>query len=147
MNELLHDLYFARLKFQELKLKEKELKAKFENSVEFCDIMRQEVEETGHINSIEKQIEQAGMDKYLVDAVKTNPGYVVKETKKVVLKNVEYLREWCIHNFRPALKLDEKMVNDAAKTGAIPQDYFELFNIPQLQISSNLSEFSGEKQE
>jgi hypothetical protein len=48
-------------------------------------------------------------------------------------------RAWCITNFTPALKLDTKMIEKAAKDGTIPAELVKITTEPSAYIDSDLS--------
>lgn len=50
-------------------------------------------------------------------------------------------REWCLMNFRPALKLDAKVFEKAVKDGTIPADLAKVDVEPRAQISTDLSDY------
>ena len=51
------------------------------------------------------------------------------------------MKTWCLTNFTPALKVDTKAVETAAKNGNIPADLVRVEEQPQVYIDSDLSQF------
>jgi hypothetical protein len=62
----------------------------------------------------------------------------IKNFTVVEIPNAEAAREWSFTNFRPALKLDTKVFEKAAKDGSIPVDLARIIEEPRILISSKL---------
>ena len=74
---------------------------------------------------------------------KPHPAIQIKEFDVVQILDKERAREWCLANFRPALKLDEKTFEKAAKDGTIPADLAMVSKEPRVQIASDLSDYAA----
>lgn len=93
-------------------------------------------------DTLEGQVREAGLAQYQVSKNKTpGTGWAVKIFKKVVVQEGIDLKEWCLHNFTPALKVDEKLFEKAAVVGGIPASVATVEDDPRVQIASDLSEF------
>ncbi len=68
------------------------------------------------------------------------PHEKVKIENHTIVKpyNEANAREWCFTNFRPALTLDTKTFEKAAKDGQIPSNIVETDTEPRAKISSKL---------
>lgn len=54
------------------------------------------------------------------------------------------VRDWCLKNFTPALKLDTKMVEKAAIAGTLPEWLTEVTETPKVMIPQDLSAYLKE---
>lgn len=72
---------------------------------------------------------------------KPHPAVQVKVFSVVKIQNDAAAREWCFSNFRPALKLDTKTFEKAARDGNIPADLAVVSDDARVQIATDLSEY------
>lgn len=92
--------------------------------------------------TLESQIRECGLKQYEADHNKTpGTGWSVKVFKKVEVMAGVDLKEWCLHNFTPALKVDEKLVEKAAIAGGIPKNVVTVKDDPRVQIESDLDKY------
>jgi hypothetical protein len=66
------------------------------------------------------------------------PQLAVKQFTVVEIPDPSQAREWCFNNFRPALKLDTKVFEKAAKDGSIPAELALVSKEARAQIATVL---------
>ena len=90
-----------------------------------------------------EQLKEEAISAYGVDLDKKpeHGGYEIKMSTVVTLMDEPHLREWLFENFRPALKVDTKVVEKAAKDGTIPAEFAEVKEEPKVYVKSDLSSF------
>lgn len=82
----------------------------------------------------------AALEKYFLDQQKqVGFGIEVKIFTKAEIVNESSMREWCLRNFTPALKLDTKAVEKAAIAGSIPPELVTITTEPKVMIPQDLS--------
>jgi len=81
----------------------------------------------------------------LYDEGETLPEQVAVKWFTVVTQyDSQAARDWCFNNFRPALKLDNKMFEDAVKKNLVPHDLAISTKEARVQIATKLN-FCEEK--
>jgi len=90
------------------------------------------------ITQLEIEIRAEAVDVF--KAGTKQPHEKVKIEMHTIVKpyNEANAREWCFTNFRPALSLDTKAFEKAAKNGQIPENIAETDTEPQAKIASKL---------
>ena len=143
MKELLARLAKAR-QFENLcVLARKDALAEFEASEYYQTLMVQAAEAQKDVIMFTEQLKEEAISKFGIDLDKKpeHGGYEIKMSTVVSLTNEPKLREWLFENFRPALKVDAKVVEKAAKDGTIPADFAEVKEEPKVYVKSDLSKF------
>ena len=144
MKELLARLAKAR-QFENLcVLARKDALAEFEASEYYQTLMVQAAEAQKDVILFTEQLKEEAISKFGVDLDKKpeHGGYEIKMSTKVTMNFEEpVIREWCFANYRPALKLDMKLVEKAAKDGTLPVDFSSVQEEPKVYIKSDLSKF------
>ena len=92
----------------------------------------------GRVDELESTIKENS-----VASGQKNPHEAVTVKLFTVVKIVDdaKAREWCMTNFRPALKLDTKVFEKAAKDGTVPADLAVVEEDPRAQIATDLSKY------
>ena len=72
---------------------------------------------------------------------KKQRGVSIKIFKVATITDENKARQWCITNFTPALKLDTKAFEKAAKEGTVPAELATVTDEPRAQIDTDLSAF------
>lgn len=92
----------------------------------------------GYITQLENEIRAEAVDAF--KAGTKQPHEKVKIEMHTIVKpyNEANAREWCFTNFRPALVLDTKAFEKAAKDGQIPANIAETDTEPRAKIASKL---------
>ena len=131
--------------FEELTKKAKQdAVAEFEASPFYQALMVQAADAQKDVIMFTEQLKEEAVSQYGVDLDKKpeHGGYEIKMSSKVIMHNEEpVIREWCFENFRPALKLDMKVVEKAAKDGNLPPDMSSVVEEPKVYVKSDLSGF------
>ena len=144
MIDLLKSLAKARRLEELTKLAKQDAVAEFEASPFFQALQVNHAEAVAKTNELTEQLKQDGIDIYNLDGEKKpeHGGYEIKMSTKVTMNFEEpVIREWCFSNYRPALKLDMKLVEKAAKDGTLPVDFSSVSEEPKVYIKSDLSGF------
>jgi hypothetical protein len=148
MNELLKGLAKARQLEELTKKAKQDAVAEFEASPFFQALQFNHAEAVAKTLELTEQLRSDGLDIYNLDGEKkpSHGGFEIKVGKKIVF-NVDpnVIRDWCFDNFRPALKLDFKKVEDAAKSGDLPTDFSSVEDEPKVYIKTDLSKFLEEE--
>ena len=69
------------------------------------------------------------------------PAYDVAINKSITIPDEGAAIRWCITNFTPALALNKKVFETAAKAGTVPNALANYNKIPTVKIHSDLSEW------
>jgi len=144
MIDLLKSLAKARRLEELTKLAKQDAVAEFEASPFFQALQVNHAEAVAKTNELTEQLKQDGIDIYNLDGEKKpeHGGYEIKMSTKVTMNFEEpVIREWCFSNYRPALKLDMKLVEKAAKDGTLPVDFSSVSEEPKVYVKSDLSGF------
>lgn len=89
------------------------------------------------IAQLEANIRQQALDLHRANA--SLPEYItVKMFTVVEIPDELKAKEWCIAHFTPALKLDSKVFEKAAKDGNIPDELAAVTKEPRAQIATKL---------
>lgn len=88
------------------------------------------------IVQLEAQIRSTALELY--DCAAELPSRVTVKWFKTVKYNANVAREWCMKNFTPALTLDTKTFEKAAKDGTIPADIASVSKEARAQIATKL---------
>ena len=144
MKELLARLAKAR-QFEDIcVLARKDALAEFESGEYYQSLMVKAAEAQKDVILFSEQLKEEAISAYGVDLEKKpeHGGYEIKMSTKVTMNFEEpVIREWCFANYRPALKLDMKLVEKAAKDGTLPVDFSSVSEEPKVYIKSDLSGF------
>jgi hypothetical protein len=68
-------------------------------------------------------------------------GVKIKMYTTVRINDEGRAREWCLHNFTPALKLDVKTIEKAVKDKTVPEDLAETADEPRATIATDLDKY------
>lgn len=101
------------------------------------------------IKTLAKQLDETDADirkialaAYAVTGDKKPDGPVeIKVFKVATILDPDRAREWSLHNFTPALKLDESAFKKAAIAGTIPSSLATVSEEARAQIATDLSEY------
>ncbi len=94
------------------------------------------------ISQMEESLRAAALESFALDGnKKPHPAVTIKMFSSVKIANEESATEWCFANFRPALKLDAKIFEKAAKDGNVPSGLVVVGEEPKAQIATDLSEY------
>lgn len=137
LNEMLDSLKVVRERHEEAKAKQAELLAAFQQTAEWEQLQVIRAFAAGEIEQIEAQVRMTALD--LSELCAEIPERVtVKMFNVVEIYDELKAKEWCIDHFTPALKLDGKVFEKAAKDGNIPADLVKVFKEPRAQIATKL---------
>lgn len=90
----------------------------------------------------EENLRNQALERYaLTRDKKMGFGVEIKLFKTARIVNEGNMREWCLHNFTPALKLDIKAIEKAAIAGSIPEAMVEVTETPKVMIPQDLSAY------
>lgn len=88
------------------------------------------------------------LDQYKAESQKkVGFGIEIKISKTARIVNESAMREWCLSNFTPALRLDTKLVEKAALSGNIPETMYQLSEEPKVMLPTDLSEYLDSQDE
>ncbi len=143
MNELITKLAQSRRSLVELVEEKEELLASAIAKIPGYENLLTEITKTKEsIESIEKQIRDSAVQDFRVRGNKRPHDAVqIKVFQIVSVVDEPKAREWCFQNFRPALKLDTKTFEKAAKDGSVPSDLVVCEEEPRAQIATDLSKY------
>lgn len=97
---------------------------------------------TNSAEIIGKEIEILCLPQFKADGNKhPHEAVTIKEFDVVAIANETAAREWCFTNFRPALKLDNKVFEKAATDGSVPAELATVTKEARVQVASDLSKY------
>ena len=131
----------ARREAEQASAKRKAMLEAFKNSSEYLEVVDAETFETDLVERLENTLRAEALGQYTNDNNKSGTGYKIKTVKRIEIPDPEKVKTWCLINFTPALKVDTKAVETAAKNGNIPADLVRVEDQPQVYIDSDLSQF------
>ncbi len=135
--ELLAQLKVNREAFERAKSERQAALAKFESSLEYVHLMQLQAENDADIAEGENKIRLLALEEY--DNGNELPEQLaVKMFSVVSITDDLKAKEWCIAHFTPALKLDVKVFEKAAKDGNIPVDLATVKKEARVQIAAKL---------
>lgn len=146
MEELLARLHIARTELEKIATERKMRQQKFNETEEMVKLVQQEALAKGTEEGARLAVVNAALEKYKIDKIKTNPGYVVNESTEAEIKDPANLREWVIKNSPIMMVVDTKQVLSIATgdNNTIPADLVEVNKVEKVKISSKLEEFIKE---
>ena len=97
------------------------------------------------LDDAENQVRGDALELYLANGEKKHDGYQVKLFSVVAIPDAKRAFEWCLNHFTPALKLDTKVFEKAAKDGSVPDDLASVSEDPKVYIDGDLSRFLVEQ--
>lgn len=138
LTSLLASLAKTRATLEELKAEKKALVDEFENSKNYLDLKSQIAVHEEFAETFSKFVRDGALK------AKTLPqGVTVKTFKEALVLDGEAAREWCFENFKPAMKIDEKILKGAIKDGLVPASIGKVVEEKRAQIASDLSSYLG----
>jgi hypothetical protein len=137
--ESIANLAVLRKEIEEVKAVMKSELENFQASLFWQDlqIRRAGIEEA--IIFAEARVRMDAITAYNADGIKKGKGVSIKMKTTAEIVDENATRAWCIGNFTPALKLDTKMIEKAAKDGTIPAELVKITTEPSAYIDSDLS--------
>ena len=91
------------------------------------------------VENLEADIKELAKNEYMANGnKKPHDAVQIKLFSVVDILNETAAREWCFLNFRPALSLDVKKFEKAAKDGSIPAELATVSEEPRVQIATKL---------
>lgn len=137
MNEQLDQLKTARELLDLAKAAKKRLVEEFQKTEEFATAISAEAFAQDEVDRLDAKIRADALSLHEICA--DLPDRVtVKKFTNVSIKSIPDAIAWCKQNFTPALKLDEKMFEKAAKDGTIPAELAEVKTEFRAQIATKL---------
>lgn len=110
--------------------------------VVYIGIEKQITDMKGLQDALDANIRAAALGQYLKDQNKhPGSGVEIKVFPAIEHGAPEAIREWCLHNFTPALSVNYKVFDKAALDGNIPKNLATVRDEPRAQIAQDLSEF------
>ncbi len=137
LNEMLDQLKVTREHAQGLRNERKQMIEEVQATPAFKALTEAGLEADVTISQLDIEIRNLTLDMYKADAY--IPDRVsVKMFTVVSIPNELAAKTWAISNFTPALKLDTKVFEDAAKKGNIPAEIATVTKEPRAQIATKL---------
>lgn len=94
------------------------------------------------LDETDADIRKIALDEYATyQNKKPGNGIEIKVFKVATILDPDRAREWSLHNFTPALKLDESAFKKAAIAGTIPPTLATVEEEARAQIATDLSEY------
>ena len=137
LNELLDQLKVAREHAQGLRDERKQMIEEVQATPAFKALSEAGTEADETTAQLEADIRKMALDMYGADAY-IPERVTVKMFTVVNIPNELAAKTWAISNFTPALKLDTKVFEDAAKKGNIPAEIATVQKEPRAQIATKL---------
>jgi len=95
------------------------------------------------VEEMERVVRETAVEYYFADA--SIPSAVsISQYKVVAIPDLPAAKEWALKNFTPALLLDVKAFEKAAKDGSIPSTLAVVTSEPRAKIASNLDDIEVE---
>jgi hypothetical protein len=99
-------------------------------------------ETSATVSQMEEAVRSAALESFRADGnKKPHPAVSIKIFQTTKILDEDAAREWCFANFRPALKLDAKTFEKAAKDGNVPAELVTIGEDPRAQIATDLDEY------
>lgn len=137
LNELLDQLKVAREHAAGLRAERNAMIEEVQATHAFLALSEAGLEADTTISQLDLEIRAMTLELYGADAAL--PERVsVKMFTTVSIPNELAAKTWAISNFTPALKLDTKVFEDAAKKGNIPAEIATVQKEPRAQIATKL---------
>lgn len=137
LNAMLDQLKDAREHAQGLHDERKQMIEEVQATPAFKALSEAGTEADETTAQLETEIRKLTLDMYKADAAV--PDRVsVKMFTVVSIPNELAAKTWAISNFTPALKLDTKVFEDAAKKGNIPAEFATVQKEPRAHIATKL---------
>ena len=131
----------ARKEAEQASTKRKAMLDAFQNSDDYQAVSESAKLWNAQVERLENTLRAEALGQYENDNNKSGTGYKIKTVKHIEIPDPEKVKAWCLTNFTPALKVDMKAVETAAKNGSIPADLVRVEEQPQVYIDSDLSQF------
>jgi len=132
MNEKLKTLAQLRDRFAVAQAERKQLEKELLDFPAYTDLVATEKDLKEALQVAEDELRAFALDQFNQDGEKVKDGWKIKSFTIVSIPDVKRATDWCLRNFTPALKLDEKVFKDTAKSGNVPDE-----------VDSDLSRFLG----
>jgi len=137
IENLLDQLKAAREHAQGLRDERKQMLEEVQMTPMFKALTEAGLETDITVGQLEEEIRNMTLDLYMADAaIPERTGIRNKTT--VNIPSELSAKTWCIDNFTPALKLDTKVFEDAAKKGNIPSILATVKTEPTVTIATKL---------
>jgi hypothetical protein len=127
----------ARESAEALKLAKREMIENVQQSDDFMKLDILSREGDALITELESSIRAAALALH-AEFCELPSRVTVKNFTVVTISDEAKAREWCLTNFRPALKLDAKTFEKAAKDGTVPADLATITKEARAQIATKL---------
>ena len=138
-DQTIQELKQAREEAEALKASAKAMLEIVEKSPAYIEAADQARKAADYVLDLESHIRHEALATYVDTQEKhPRPEIEIKVFKVVDILNDVAAREWCFLNFRPALKLDTKTFEKAAKDGSIPAELATVSEEPRVQIATKL---------
>ena len=136
------ELAQMRVRRNELHSKQQKLMLALQNSEPYMQLDQMRTQADAEIERLSEEIRMKALEEFNGTNNK-HPfeGVQIKFFTVVSIPDEAKAREWCLSNFRPALKLDLKVFEKSAKDGTIPADLAKVEAEPRAQIATDLSEY------
>jgi hypothetical protein len=139
MNDLITKLKNARSELERVKEEQKAALGAFQQTAEWQDKQLERLSHSGDVDGLEAAIRDLAISEYQASGNKKPHELVqIKIFRIVDILNRAAAREWCFLNFRPALSLDDKKFEQAAKDGSVPAELATVAEEPRAQIAKDL---------
>jgi hypothetical protein len=148
IRNLLMGLAVNRINAADLNAKKKALVQRLlEKNDEYIDIKERLELELTAIAASETKVREMALAEYEIAKEKQIiPDVLYIKNQTVVDYDAARAREWCLHNFTPALSLDTKAFEAIAKQkGRIPDDLATVKDEPKAYIATNLNQWAKEE--
>jgi len=138
-DQTIQELKQAREEAEALKATAKGMLEVVEKSPAYIEASDKARKAADYVLELESHIRHTALTEY-ADTQDKHPRseIEIKLFKVVDILNDVAAREWCFLNFRPALKLDTKTFEKAAKDGSIPTELATVSEEPRVQIATKL---------
>lgn len=133
----LNELAKARETAEAVKLAKREMIENVQKSDDFMNLDTLDREGSALIAELESSIRAAALALH-GNSCELPARVTVKNFTVVTITDEGKAREWCLTNFRPALKLDTKTFEKAAKDGTVPADLATVTKEARAQIATKL---------
>lgn len=137
----IHELAVLRQEVEEVKEVMKSELERFQASEFWTDLQTRRAGIEEAIRFAEEKVRTEAVNQYKADGSKKGEGVSIKMKTTVEIVDEAAARTWCIGNFTPALKLDTRIFEKAAKDGTVPAELVKIEIEPSAYIDSDLSKY------
>ena len=141
IKQVLEDLAYSRMIAEAAKDAKKRLEEEFWARPENQEILEATSHAVEVLAECESKARRVIAEAYDPENGKKFDGYGYREVTRVTITNMQNAFQWCLKNFTPALAINTKIFERAAKEGNVPEHLASVETEIVVTIAQDLSAF------